>query len=229
MAKLTERPVRTTQNGDDRLDHPAFAVVSVTRVHGGSFTLFGAPVKVNSSIELCVKRAHAYERGLSEHPHADGILATVRFSETQWAAFVSSMNHGDGVPATLEYGPPVGSRIAPYPGIDRESDAEKRSSTIDQTMKENLEKAMKALAALKAVTDVKGPISKTELKEAVWNLDVALKNAPANFRHAADQVTQHMDKIASTVKLDLNAHAMALGMGGERGLSIESGARGEGE
>lgn len=204
-------PKRTQEKDCVRIDHPSFAMIGATRVTGGATSLFGSPVRVGSYVEITISRASCRERDLREDYRPETRLATVRMSETQWAALISRMNVGDGVPATLSYGPPEGTGLAQYPEIDARSDAEKRSAAISDTLRKNLEAAQETLAKLKAISEGKGSIPKTDLKEAVRSLEIALANAPSNFRYAADELTKHMDKVVTTAKTELNAHAMALG------------------
>jgi len=215
------KPTSSQHRDGTRIDHPAFAIVSASRITGGSTTLFGSPVRVGSYVELSISRAHADVRYMREGYRADDGIATVRMSETQWAALISRMNVGEGVPATLSVGPAKDARYERYPEIEAETDAERRAAAIDQTLKENLALVMDTVAKIKDIADVKGTIPKTELKEALRKLESALGNAPKNFKYAADEITRHMDKVVTTAKTELNAHAMALGFESGGMLAID--------
>ncbi len=90
-------------NEETEYTHDSYVIVGFHRVHcGGATKLFGSPLDQHPEIvELSIRRAEqsdaygeARYRGISE-------LIRVRLSAAQFATLLTTMNVGDGTPATM--------------------------------------------------------------------------------------------------------------------------------
>lgn len=118
-------------------------------------------------------------------------------SESQWASFVSSMNLGGGVPATLTWdktrddprvpGVPFEPRLA-------ESMAEVRRASTDAMAK--VQEAFETYAAHKTVGNLR-------------TLEYAIKNLPANMEFAAKSLSGHAEDVVNRARADIEAFVVA--------------------
>lgn len=94
--------VGSSHHDYERLSHPAFSVVRASRVSGHA-DLFGSHVNHQHYISLEISPATMDRNGYSQFIHGSAIpYIRVSMTEAQWASMIGSMNHGSGVPCTLE-------------------------------------------------------------------------------------------------------------------------------
>ena len=127
-----------------RYDHPAYGSIRVSRVTGGSSTLYDSDFDHHNYIEVVVSRAHSY-RGLSNDWHMSGDeLVSIKMSEAQWASFVSSFGLGSGVPCTLNH---VNGEYAPgLPPRDKTKLFKREMKNAMAEVNERLKKLAEELA-----------------------------------------------------------------------------------
>lgn len=104
MMRPIETPVTVeTPDGvhDSKTTHPAFAQISANRITGHT-NLYDSEFNHSGFIAVRIRRSELH-RGLHRDSHyATDELIEVNLSESQWATFVSKMNHGDGTPCTID-------------------------------------------------------------------------------------------------------------------------------
>ena len=90
--------------------HPAFAKVTVSRVSTSKpVEMFGSGSKHHSFMSVDIATSIMRSEGaMYSHASSDKLVLSFAMTESQWAAFVSSPGVGDGVCATLQYGPADG-------------------------------------------------------------------------------------------------------------------------
>lgn len=130
-------------------------------------------------------------------------------SMAQWGAFVSSFNHGDGVPCTLT--------IREGAPIEQETNPESRLAVTAQEVADKTRQGIAEIAA--AVANVKTAAAtgkKSPLNAAIHDLDCAIRNLPSNMRFAADTLTGHAEDVVTKARFDIEAavaqHAATLGI-----------------
>ena len=100
--EVEEITVSGSHHDFERLSHPAFAVVRASRVSGQA-DLFQSHIKHQHYITLEIAPATMDRNGYSEFIHGSiSPYIQVSMTEAQWAAMIGSMNHGSGVPCTLD-------------------------------------------------------------------------------------------------------------------------------
>ena len=87
--------------------HPSYVVVGFSRcsnsgINNGA-TFFGSKIKSSAYISLTIKRASVRRELSQDYIYGDEQLLELRLSPNQFAELLTSMNCGNGVPATLEY------------------------------------------------------------------------------------------------------------------------------
>jgi hypothetical protein len=88
-------------NKEQVYSHPAYGMLSLSRMHGGSTVLTGSEFTHHSVITLQICHGEVHRDLSSDRFQATDRIVEVMMSEAQWSTFVSSMGVGDGVPCTL--------------------------------------------------------------------------------------------------------------------------------
>lgn len=176
--------------------HPAWVLIGASRVTGNA-VLFDSDVRHQHYVVVKLSRAERKRELHHDWIHPRQEFIEVAMSEAQWASFVSSMNSGSGVPATLTFdlsaenphvpGVPYESRLA-------ESMSEVRTATVDAAAH-----VQEALAAYK------------EHKTAgnLRSLEYAIENLPANLEFAGTSLSGHAENVVQRAKADIEAFVTA--------------------
>lgn len=175
--------------------HPAWVLVGASR---GQWTppgavLFDSDIRHTNCVTVRVKRARR-KRSLHHDWKGGGeqILEFV-FSEAQWASFVSSMNTGDGVPATLTWDATTDEKEVP--GMPFEP---RLQESIDEVRGAATEAQETLLAAFEAYTAKKSA-------ENLRSLEYAIRNMPANMVFAANSLSEHAENVVQRARADVEA------------------------
>lgn len=185
--------------------HPSWLLVSASRVSGHN-RLFQSDIVHQHFIRVRVARARR-QRDLHRDwvtSAASADLMEFDMSLSQWAEFLTTLNVGQGVPATLKY--LNGERV------EQEEDPERR---IDLTAKEVraksktvLDPVNKALDKVEAVLDANG--GKRALRDALDSLRHAVNNVPSNMAFAAKSLDEHAEQTVAHAKAEIDAMAVSL-------------------
>jgi hypothetical protein len=197
----TQPPKITKEHryGDDRTiyEHPAFGQVEVSRV-SGYVPLYASDFKHQHFIAIRVHHSKM-ERSLSRDWHFTDRIPIVEFylSEHQWAAFVSSVGIGGGVPCTIRQTEKDGG----IPGLEHRDEAHDYSDEV----KERLFRATEGVrAALREVDEMNLPKAKAaRLKRGI---EVALRNIEENIPFVAKSFDEHMETRVEKAKSEIAAH-----------------------
>lgn len=101
--KVEPITVVSSHHDYEKLTHPGFAVVRASRV-SGHMDLFGSHVNHQHFISLEISPATMDRNGYNQFIHGSAIpYIRVSMTEAQWASMIGSMNHGSGVPCTLDH------------------------------------------------------------------------------------------------------------------------------
>lgn len=194
MTRTHQPPTRTPAAFpvDDayRETHPAYAVIGASRVQSSpGATLFGSDFRHSNYIVIRIGHADL-TRGLSE----DWVRGTgqqiveVALSEAQWATFLSTLNVGDGVPATLRW------LDGEVPGI---------TPTTDRRGQLNEEIAGTLADAIRELEEVRDAAPTKVLREKA---DHALTELRSNLPFVAQQFDRHAEKTIERAKVEVAAY-----------------------
>lgn len=199
MAKKYQDPV-VTETGKDGTTvevHPAYGMISASRVQGGGMVLNGSDFRHNGFVMIRVRHSQV-NRSLTHDWHfgRDSIVE-LALSEAQWATFVSSLNMGDGVPCTLE-------RIdgESIPGLPAPKDRK------SQFTKEATGQLADAVAMLDAIEDkvnkLKIPVrSRDELLSMVRN---SRQEIGCNLEFVGEHFAKHVETTTEHAKIEIGAY-----------------------
>lgn len=189
--------VTPTPNAHDdyHVDHPAFGMIGASRYQagGGGVTLSGSDFRHHSAIRISIHTA-TLSRGLSsDHHYARDRIIEVDVSEAQWAAFISSMNIGMGVPCTL-----VSRNGERVPGIKSPPD---RAAQFHGEIIETLREAEDTARLLDDA--VKRGAGKRELSALVTRLR---NNLTPNVSFVAERFGEHIETLKEHAKVEVSAY-----------------------
>lgn len=195
MAKLLDQEPTVTKDtrGGTRANHPAYALIHASRVQGNR-TLVGTDFMHHSYITLSISRAEL-NRELSRDwmfPRTE--LLEVCLSEAQWAAFVSSLNVGNGVSCTLNH---LDGQMVP--GIPHRTQTTEFKSEVTETIKD-------AIARLDVVINSSIP------KKHADELRLVRQELVLNLPFVEDSFTKHVENTLEHAKTEVNAYVQAVVM-----------------
>jgi len=217
----TRRPAGSPHE-EDVLNHPAFGLIQASRVTSSKgFELFGSAVPARAFIKITIHDAEVAVSGTRQRYNQTRVRQEFLMSETQWGSFLSSLNVGVGTPITKTYGPSDDARLVEFPGIAGESAARTRSNAIREKTAEHLAELTSAVDDLKRLRDSSGSVSKKDLDAVLSKLTRSVKNAPSNFGHLADQLSEHLEETSAEVKTELQMFAASLGLKGGGPLALD--------
>lgn len=190
--------VEPTAADRDYEEHPAWVLIGASRVSSSppGAVLFDSDIRHQHYVVVTLKPAER-KRELNR----DWIMGTrvpivqVAMSEAQWASFVSSMNTGDGVPATLTWREGVGD----VPGMPHEPRLAVSMDEVRSAAERAQEQVAAAFAAYK------------EHKTAgnLRTLEAAIANMPSNIAFAASSLTEHAENVVQRARADIEAFVVS--------------------
>lgn len=169
-------------------DAPYMTTVRAARVQGRK-VLFDSEHVHQNFITLSINKA-TRERGLSKdwiHGHRE--IIQVAMSESQWAAMISSLNFGSGVPATLEH--LKGERV------------EQPVLTEDKTEQFSNEMGGCIEAIIAQVEELK---KGKHTKKTLHTLNVIISHLKANIPYVQDSFDRHMEERVDKAKTEIEAY-----------------------
>lgn len=185
--------------GDDGYEsHPSWVLVGASRVSHSppGAVLFDSDIRHQHYVVVRVKRATRKRDLHRDWKHGRADIIEIAMSEAQWASFVSSMNSGDGVPATLLWDGTIedfAKRTVPS-----EPFAPRLQVSFDEVRG----------AANKLLEDVQAAFAAYEEKKTVGNLrtlKAAIENLPSNMSFAAQSLTEHAENVVQKARADVEA------------------------
>ena len=199
----TQKPVKTpTSSYAGKTDayeetHPAYAVIGASRVSSTGTRLFNSEFKHGHYVTISIRAANMNRDLSRDWVHGGKEYIEVALSESQWAAFVSSMNCGDGVPCTL--GRRNGEMI---PGIEGEPETK---TTFKKEMTETLKVVTDALTELKKkITETK--LSGKAQQDLLDTLYKAQMNLQSNLPFVSNSFSEHIETTLDKAKIEVGAY-----------------------
>lgn len=172
--------------------HPSWIVVGASRgsVSPPGASLFDSDIRHQHVVTVRISEARR-NRDLHRDWISDGKqIIEFTFSEAQWASFVSAMNSGSGVPATLDW--------RDGEDIPRSPHDPRLAHSMDEVRD----------AATRAQEDVRRALDAYKEKKTVGNLrhlEAMIDNLPANLVFAAESLTEHTENVVQRAKADIEA------------------------
>lgn len=189
------RPIRVKggMHDDYAEQHPAYGMIGASRTQTTGAALAGSDFLHRSYITIRVHEAQLVRGLASDRWHAGNQLVEVALSEAQWATFLSTLNMGDGVPATIQR-----RESGQVPGIEPVTDRRaQHHDEIGQTLRD-------ALTLLSGLSDdIEAGRGKGVLRE---KLRRAVQELEANLPFVADQFDEAAEKTVERAKIEVEAY-----------------------
>lgn len=188
-----------------RQTHPAYALVSLQRKTGGNRTLFGSSLPDHhQSIVLRVHRAtieHSQHRNWYSWASMSPIIE-VEMSPAQFAELITSVNMGEGVPATLRS--LQGEDTPPLPETDAIEAEKVRKSFVEKlsVFEKRLGKKIKEAVSL---LEGSAPIKVADRKNLISMLQGVKQEVSSNMPFAVESFQEAAAKVTSAAKAEIDA------------------------
>lgn len=171
-----------------REQEPYMVTVQASRVQGDA-SLFDSEHKHQGFIQLRIHSAYR-DRGLGrDWIHSDKEIIEVSMSEAQWAAMISTLNYGSGVPATLNH--------IFHEGVEQPSAPDTRTEKYHSEFMQRMQAAIDKIDAMS-----NGKLTKAQKTE----LAMIRQEITANMPFMARQFDEHMETRVERAKSDIEAH-----------------------
>ena len=197
--------MKTTEEKDRTVyEDPAFVTVGFFRQeHGSSGTsLFGSDVKHQHTIAMRVSEAEKIrDRHLSrDWVHPGKVMLEVVFSPIQFSELLTSMNIGEGIPATLSY---HNGQDYAMPQMETHAQAFKKEIAQDvQSVYSGIQGAYKRAEVLLGSSK---PLTRPEKDELLGAIEKVNRLFSDHLPFIVDQFSRSLSKMVSEAKADVDA------------------------
>ena len=200
MARSVEIPKEERSERGVRETHPAYGMIGASRVSGHA-VLFGSDFTHQHFVTLRISEAEMHRDLSRDWPHAGRQLIEVSMSEAQWAAFVSSLNMGDGVQCTLER---VGGEV--IPGLPHPT------ARHDQFKDELTRALLDGNAALAEAVDMLKQMGgeRSKAGAVLDRVERAIRAFGDSMPWVAKQFGEHMEDVTEKARIEIGAHALSV-------------------
>lgn len=207
--RTVQEPTVTHDEGPGRGDHatttthPAFGQVACGRISGQAY-LYGSDFSHQHFMYIEIRRSQLH-RDISHDWHFPREeLIKVYLSEAQWAAFVSSPNHGSGVPCTISWLTGQGD-IPELPAPRKPQDL--YMLDVDNKIRAAAERIDQAIGIVEA--ELAG-LSQKKRETVVKTLEALRRDIGANLPYVRKSFGEHMEGLVEKAKTEAHAYATAL-------------------
>lgn len=187
-------------NDSERIKHPSFGQIRFSRVSGQA-NFYGSELESNNYISMEVSTSEM-ERTLTKDWHygeRESVLRLIMTSN-QFAEMITSLNHGSGIPCTLERINGVG--VEPYEKI------ESRKTFVHRKFKDRMKEFSERLSPERSELIEKiqsskmGKKDKSDLLFLINNIKTELEN---NIPYFAECFQETMDDIVVEAKTEIES------------------------
>ena len=199
------KPTREAGNGvhsDYTERHPAYGMVSVSRVHGGRESLFGSSIQHSDFVTVRISTGERVRNLNRDWYHDDSVLLEFEMSPAQWAELITTMNIGCGTPCTLRSYRDGDKLVRPsYPDFtDVRSEIRDEFEQHTERVSTILDKAYEATEQL--LQAGKAP-TKGQMKELLGLIFNARQDIGSNMPFVTKQFHEQMDKTMVEAKAEI--------------------------
>ncbi len=187
---------------DKKEKHPSYGMVSFSRVQSNQGeSLFGSSIKHRNMVRMRVKTAYKKRDLNTDWYSGDQLLLEVDMSQNQFAELITSMNCGDGVPATLRFTTLAGViEECPEVKVRQRLEDEFKNKTISL-----MEKFSGMAREIQETVNKKGTILKKD-KESISSLLEHMKTElNSNIPFVQKQFNEATDKVVADAKGEIDA------------------------
>lgn len=191
------QPIPETTDEKGYETHPAWGLIGAHRGQAGppGHVLFDSDIRHQHVVTVRLYTARRKRDLHHDWIGSDRPFVEVEMSEAQWAAFVSTMNSGDGVPCTIRL---------------REDDWDVPGVLYEPRLQESMEETRGAAEkAFEAVREAFETYEEKKNAANLRNLKYAIQNAPSNVEFAGKSLVEHAENVVQKARTDIEAMVVA--------------------
>jgi hypothetical protein len=180
-----------------RQSHPAYGLLQISRVSGGNLPMFGSSINHDHFISLRICRGEK-RRELGMEWYSDkGEIIEVYMSSTQFAEAITSLNHGNGVPCTIQHKEHDFMPLLPQ---------DQRKSQHATEFKERMQKFAERLGKIKQEANEFLP-KMTKKDAAEWSnkINLIISEVSSGIPYFEQQFREQMEKTVVEAKGEVEA------------------------
>jgi hypothetical protein len=208
MSRPKEEPIKRTEEpfGGDTEEtetHPAFGLITFSRIQGKPGKLFGTPLSDHGSfIQMTVYRAQRHHHLSYDRYHAfRQPVVQLELSAVQFSTLLTTMNMGDGTPCTLRY---IDGQAIPYIPEELETEQEKVAVNFKKEMTTLSKELQEATTQVKEILSKKSLLkSDREAIQSAFDKVTSFWSSHAPF--VMDQFAESTEKVSNAAKAEVDA------------------------
>lgn len=187
------------QNEKERISHPSFGQISFSRINSNGTEFYGSELKQDNYIQLEVNQSEV-ERTLSRDWYFTKHIPIIklRLTANQFSELLTNMNHGSGIPCTIEM--VDGKRIPEYPITESRKEFVHRK--FEDRMREFAVSLKTQQKRVKELTDKK-TLSKNDQLELNRAVDWLTTEVASNIPFFAKCFQENMDEVVLEAKSEV--------------------------
>lgn len=220
IAPILKEAANPKMGMDAKYEHPAFGLIGMSIVSGGSESLFGSDVGHGQRVRLTIKHAE-HQRGLSnDWYHARGLpIVEVEMSHSQFAEFITSPNRGEGVPCTISEVDGV-----MMPSIEKlETKNAMLCREVGEAAAEKIKRLQKEIDRLGLIVEA-GKFPKAEMRQIYKDLAREADQLPGSITFVVKQGEEAIERATTHAKIEIEAtierHISRIGLSAAREIGI---------
>lgn len=188
---------------DDTIEdtHESYGLLQISRVTAHPpMNVFGSAIKTGNPIALRIKRATRKRNIHQEWYHANGTILEIYMSPAQFSEAITTMNIGEGIPATIIYADGKNIEVCPSYG---------QNETFNDELKKDIKQAMESIEHVyKMASEIlgsKGPVKVAEKKTLLSAIEHLKQHIESNMPFVHKQLARAMDKTVAQGKAEIEA------------------------
>lgn len=196
----------------DLITHPAFGVLSASRISGGDNTLFASSIENHyGTVRITLRAAELHREAYSENVFGRQHLFEVELSEAQWVSFVSRPNHGEGTPVTIR-SRVVGKDGEEYRDMPRIARQPKPIDELERKLIAMLDdqdaRGKEFVTKLRALLD--GKVSQRVLAEAMGLIELVLGHGKTTRDFQRERLQEATNRMVNESKIEIESLGQAM-------------------
>ncbi len=192
---ITEEIRNNSSNTYQRINHPSFAQIQVSRINGHK-VLYNSDFNSHNYIALRIHKSEMIRDLSHDWHHEREQYIEVAMSEAQWATLVSSLN-STAIPCTLTY--LMGETI------DRLPEPTNRINQFGSELSKHLGSAVQQLTEAMEAVNALG-LSKAKTAALLSKLSKAQADIKSNAQFVEKSFNEHMENHVEKAKCEANAY-----------------------
>jgi hypothetical protein len=189
--------------------HESYAMLGFSRITSSPpQPLFGSSIKHSNLIQLTIKSAEKEREFQKDYIRGKENLIQVYMSSTQFAAAITSMNIGDGIPCTLSYvkGDKFNSETRQFRANPPEIDFKKQAQgEIEEDMNRLATQLSNLSNNAKSILEAKGNIKAADKETLLKDIAMLIQEVKSNIPFIHQCFQKSIEKTVTEAKGEIDA------------------------